>query len=334
MKKTFRIACLLLGILLIFTACRPKVESTAKKYEKDHYLYLVAGLDDAAKNTDVLFTLSYDANAHVTRIAQIPRDTYFGFGNAQNKINQFYATKISAGSDKMDAFDAFARELEVNFGTKFDGYIGISTSVFRKLVDTLGGLDIELEEDMVISLDSDSKEILLKKGTNHIDGEYAERFVRYRSGYAMGDLGRIDAQKIFLNALFSKIARGLTLPSLIEIAKIIQEEAITNIGLSKVINLVFDAISEKCDKTTYYATLPGEPAQNANGVSYYVLNRKSTAEMIKNYMFSYEEFDARRMFLNSADTAFVNIYEDDSIKLREYTGKTLSGMHIKANNLN
>ena len=185
---------------------------------------------------------------------------------------------------------------------------------------------------MQISLDTDEKEIILKRGMNHIDGAHAERFVRYRSGYAMGDLGRIDAQKLFLNALFAKISAGMTLPLLLDVAGIIKEEAITNIGVTEVVDLVMDSFHTKGEKTTLYATLPGEPAVGKSGVSYYVLNKKSTAEMLKSYMTSHGEFDARGLFLNADDPIFVNIYEDDSIRIKEYTGKTLSGMHIPANN--
>ena len=64
-------------VLLAFTVslvgCSPAaVKKAAAEYEKDKYVFLVAGFDDAAENTDVLFTVSYDAKNAEARVAQIP----------------------------------------------------------------------------------------------------------------------------------------------------------------------------------------------------------------------------------------------------------------------
>jgi LCP family protein required for cell wall assembly len=300
-----------------------------KKYEKEKYLYLVAGLDDAAENTDVLFTLGYDSETHITRIAQIPRDTYFNFGGGQNKINQYYASRRYAGEDKSTAMSHTAEAISKLFGTEFDGYIALSTTAFRNVVNAIGGLNLEVPDDITVTLDTDESPIVLHKGVNHIDGAMAERFVRYRSGYVMGDLGRLDAQKIFLNALFAKVTAGLTFPSLMRIAGVLQNEAITNIKLSSIASIVIDEVKSDDEKKTVYATVPGEPIQNANGLSYYVLNRKSAAELAKTFMFATKEFDVKHQLCNNDELGFVNIYNDDSYKIKEYSNYDLSNMHIK-----
>ena len=329
MKRLIKISALLLVIMMLFTSCSGLTKTAMKKYEKEKYLYLVAGLDDAAENTDVLFTLGYDSETHITRIAQIPRDTYFNFGGGQNKINQYYASRRYAGEDKAEAMSHTADAIAELFGTEFDGYIALSTSAFRNVVDAIGGLDLEVPDDITVTLDTDESPILLHKGVNHIDGSMAERFVRYRSGYVMGDLGRLNAQKIFLNALFGKVTSGLTFPSLMRIAGVLQNEAVTNIKLSSIASVVISEMKSDVEKTTVYATVPGEPIQSANGLSFYVLNRKSAAELAKTYMFATREFDKNYQFSNSNELGFVNIYTDDSFKIEEYSNYDLSNMHIK-----
>jgi len=328
MKKIIKAACILLLCALVLTSCFKRNDVAANKAEKTKHLFLIAGMDDAAANTDVLFTLSYDADTLTTRIAQIPRDTYFNFGNSQNKINQVYASELSAGKSRHEALDSFARMLEGAFGVKFDGFIGVNLSVLRKLVDSLGGVDIVLNSDMEISVDGIDGAISLKKGVNKIDGETAEKFVRFRSGYAMGDLGRVDAQKIFLNALFTKVAEGVSLPLLLNIVRIVQNETVTDLSFTKFVNLVFDSISKKGEKTTLYATVPGEPTNSPSGLSYYVLNKKSTEEMVKKYMFSYSVFDPEKRFVSEEYDSFYNIYYDESVSVREFTRESLSDMHI------
>ena len=47
--------------------------------------------------------------------------------------------------------------------------------------------------------------------TDHFfNGNTAVQFLRYRSGYVTGDLGRIDAQKLFLNAFAKRISKTNT----------------------------------------------------------------------------------------------------------------------------
>ena len=223
MKKTVLI--ILFVFMTMLAGCSPAVKKVAADYEKDKYVFLVAGFDDAAENTDVLFTVSYDAGNSEVRVAQIPRDTYFAFGRVQNKINQLYASKISEGKSQKIALSEASKEIADAFGTEFDGFFGVKIDTFKKIVDTLGGLDVELNSDKSINLDGEDP-IVLKKGTNHIDGAVAERFVRYRSGYAMGDLGRIDAQKLFLNALFSKAVSGIKIQTIFKLATIVEREVI------------------------------------------------------------------------------------------------------------
>ena len=312
----------------VLTSCFPVGDLAANNPEKTKYLFLIVGMDDAAANTDVLFTVSYDAETLTTRIAQIPRDTYFNFGDSQNKINQVYASGLSRGKSEKESLDDFARMLEKAFGVKFDGFIGVNLSVLRNLVDGLGGVDIILNADLDITVDGVDGAISLKKGVNRIDGATAEKFVRFRSGYAMGDLGRVDAQKIFLNALFTRVASGVSLPMLLNIVKIVQNETVTDMSFAKFVNLVFDSLSKKGEKSTFYATVPGEPTNTPSGLSYYVLNKKSTAEMVKSYMFSYSDFDPEKRFFTDKYDSFVNIYNDDSINLREFSKESLSDMHI------
>lgn len=326
MKK---ISLLVLIVLFTFSlfACSPITKNAAVDSEKDKYLFLVAGFDEASENTDVLFTVAYDLNTSEVRVAQIPRDTYFGFGKVQNKINQLYASKASAGTSPKNALAETSIEIADAFGAKFDGYFGVTMQTFKKIVDSIGGLDIKLNEDKTIYLDSEEP-IVLKKGNNHIDGELAERFVRYRSGYAMGDLGRVDAQKIFIDALFSKALSGLKLPTIFKVASIVEKEVVTDVKLYDFINLFIDVINSKNDKKAFYATVPGEPVENENGLSFYVLNRKSAAELAKNYMYAQEVFDKRQIFLDESNRTFSDIYFDNSIPLKEYTSENVSEIKI------
>ena len=143
---------LLISFLTSLFSCSPITKKVNADYEKDKYVFLVAGFDDAAENTDVLFTVAYDAEVSEARVAQIPRDTYFSFGKVQNKINQLYASKVLAGCSQEDALSETSNEIASAFGTNFDGFFGVAISTFKKIIDAIGGLDINLTEEKVIYL--------------------------------------------------------------------------------------------------------------------------------------------------------------------------------------
>ncbi len=325
--KKIALLCTVLSIFML-GSCIPRAKNTMSTSEKTRYVYLVAGFDDAAENTDVLFTLSYDFKNNTAYVAQIPRDTYFGFGKSQNKINQIYAVKRLEGADKNTAMQSLSNSIAEAFGTKFDGYLGITVDSFKKIVDAIDGIDIELPSDMIIPSYDGLTSIVLKKGTNHITGDEAESFIRYRKGYVTGDLGRMDAQKLFLNALFKKVSEGVSLPSIIGITKAVKDDIVTDIKIADAISLFSEAMRSPGNKTTYFVTVPGEASENKNGLSYYVLNRKNAAEVAKKYMNADKEFDLKRIFFNSGEIGFVNIYEDDSSSYHEYSNTTLEEMKI------
>ncbi len=321
------VAFLLIGCTLCISGCSAKSQSAANRAENENKLYLIAGLDDAAQNADVIFTVAYDANACEMRVAQIPRDTYLRCESPQNKINQLYSAKLAAGASEEEAFSVFASALERQFGMRLDGYLAVKLDVFRRIVDMLGGVDIELSRDMTLTIDTD-RTLVLKAGMNHIDGNAAECFIRYRSGYAMGDIGRLDAQKLFLSALFAKLKNGLTLPAVYELSSIIKNDAITDVRFPTDVFPLLDTVRDGQKKTVVFATVPGEPAFGENGVSFYILNRKSAAEMAKKYMFAFREFDPDRSFTNKSIDSFANIYGDGTIKIREYSGEDIRDMTI------
>ena len=330
-SKKIKFFVLICAVSLSLSSCARLTDAAINREDSDSFLFLFAGFDDAAENTDVIFTLGYDKSERRVTVAQIPRDTYFEFGDGQNKINQYYATMRSQGVGREAAMKKTAETIELLFGTQFDGFLGVTTDAFRDVVDSIGGIDIELSHDIEISLDTDESPIILKAGNNHIDGALAERFVRYRRGYAMGDLGRIDAQKMFLNALFKKVASGVTLPTLISIANTLQQKAVTDISLVDAVRLLLGNLGQGGGGTTLFATVPGEAIQNENGLSYYVLNRKCAAELAKRYMFATEEFDPDYRLAKDDNAGFMNIYEDENFVLREYSADSIKDMRINKN---
>jgi anionic cell wall polymer biosynthesis LytR-Cps2A-Psr (LCP) family protein len=74
----------------------------------------------------------------------------------------------------------------------------ITLSSLRDMVDYFGGVEVRLDREIVCKPDQ-----VLPEGLQLLNGERAEWLLRHRSSYQNADLGRINAQQIFLQAAFS-----------------------------------------------------------------------------------------------------------------------------------
>ena len=175
----------------------------SKDGQKTKYTYLVIGFDDAYDNTDALILATYDTVTNGASFLQIPRDTYVFRDGRGMKINGVYPSILEEKKDRFESALNFSSFVGNLLGVSVDGFVGFTAGAFSRLIDHIGGVDITFQKDFVYKDGTDNVEINIKKGTHHFSGEQALRFVRYRKGYALGDLGRIDAQKLFLSAFIT-----------------------------------------------------------------------------------------------------------------------------------
>ena len=82
--------------------------------------YLLAGLDEAGDNTDMLLLLSVNAKTGVFSLMQIPRDTYLRTEEREGKINQLYHYYASRNSKSGKDFSEVIAEALSLFGELLD----------------------------------------------------------------------------------------------------------------------------------------------------------------------------------------------------------------------
>lgn len=163
--------------------------------------FLVAGIDNTKSLTDVIMVVSINNTTGKINILQIPRDTYAGDEIPTYKYNAVYGHHAK-GVSGMETLKA---QVESDFGIQINYYAAITTKGLRDVVDAAGGVDLNVPIDMNYDDKAQNLHIHLQKGFQHLNGSQTEQFVRYRKGWADGDLGRLDAQKLFLAAFGSKL---------------------------------------------------------------------------------------------------------------------------------
>ncbi len=269
------------------------------------YNFLVLGVDRAANLSDVIMVVSYDITEQNLHVLSLPRDTYINVGSSYHKLNAYFSASYnrsaSRGAERYrDAIEAMASFIENGLCIRLDRYICMDTAGFREIIDAIGGVDMEVPFDMDYEDPEQELYIHLKAGYQHLDGEKAEQFVRYRSGYLEGDIGRISAQRLFITALANQVKTKLDLSSVVSIAKTSLQYVTTDLSVAEIGYFAKNAFSVDMDKVTF-TTLPGGGVINPDtGASYYVMYAENVRKIVNEQFNVYEREITREVFLSNA----------------------------------
>ncbi|MGW6916955.1 LCP family protein [Kitasatospora sp. NPDC054939] len=161
----------------------------------------------AGKRSDSMMILHVGDSGNT--LMSIPRDSWVPIPEHVNengktvkattaKINSAFAS----GGGKL-----LARTVEGSTGLRIDHYAEIGFAGFVGIVDSVGGVDMCIEQDIK---DRDSG-LDLKAGCQTLTGTQSLAFVRQRHQMADQDLGRMRNQQKFLGALAKQAASPTTL---------------------------------------------------------------------------------------------------------------------------
>ena len=303
------------------------------KVEKGIYNILLVGHDRAATLADVTMLINVNENKGTITVMQIPRDTYVD-DFATNKVNAAYSTyygmalKEGAKDPYLAAVQSYAELLEQNLCINIHHAAVLNLDGLINIVDILGGVELYVPQRMYYSDPEQGLYIDLQEGWQTLDGKNAENFVRFRSGYVQQDLGRINAQKIFLTALFEKVKASISISNtakLTQVAGEIFNNLHTDMTASDIMyygKFVLGVDLANLNMTT----IPGNVPQ-----SHYVINRKATLAIINEYFNIYNTeigdaiFDRNGVFC-PASTAGTNAYyaEADNTLDEMHNGQDIS----------
>lgn len=161
--------------------------------------------------SDTMMVASVDPVKKKAYLFSIMRDTYIKIPDkGSDRIN----AAITYGPNK--AMETVSELL----GIPIQYYVYTDFQGFIELVDAIGGVDFYVEKDMRYTSKADNHEydINLKKGQQHLDGNSALQYVRFRHD-AMSDYTRTERQRNFLKAVAEKTISTtsiMKLPSILE----------------------------------------------------------------------------------------------------------------------
>lgn len=125
--------------------------------------------------------------------------------------------------------------LWVNFGVQVDGNIEVDFSGFERIVDAMGGVDVEMTAAEVKWLSNHNWG--LKTGVNHLNGEQALTFARIRK--LDSDFGRTDRQRAVLTAMLKQM-RNCSLEELMKVVETAMGIVTTDMEDAEILGLVVE----------------------------------------------------------------------------------------------
>ena len=239
---------------------------------KDKATIMIMGVDareDDVGRSDTLMIAAVDPKRNQASLLSVPRDTRVKIaGHGWDKINAAYAYG-SAKSGILGGEKLAQRTVEDFLGVNIDHYVVIDTHAFQKIIDAIGGIDIDVEKRMYYEdpWDDDGGLVIdLRPGKQHMDGKTAVTYVRYRD--EEGDIGRIKRQQKFMKACMEKVTSPAIIPKLPTVIKEVMSSVKTDLSFRQLLEFA-GTLKEAQKNGLKTEMVPGRPLY-ISGVSYWI----------------------------------------------------------------
>ncbi len=223
--------------------------------------------------SDTIILLSLDNLHHKIKLTSFQRDTYVtvpGYGDG--KLNSAFS---------LGGVPLSIRMVEANFGIRVDKYACVDFNSFRKIIEVLGGVDIELSIDEIeyinaqIDVNNQLKyteflDVDYSKETQvvHLDGFQALWYARNRGADSLGgisdysfsgdDWDRTQRQRKLLETIMTSLKEEASLTDIVEIVNEIGPLVTTNLKKNDITFLVSNCMTY-LDYDMVEMSIPTEP---------------------------------------------------------------------------
>jgi polyisoprenyl-teichoic acid--peptidoglycan teichoic acid transferase len=240
---------------------------------------LLVGIDDGETadlksgdhRSDSMLLMGIHKGTGAVSLLSIPRDTRVPIPG-QSANDKFGHSFAYGGVDLTIATIQDFLKIPVHY------YVVADWKGFIRIVDALGGVDLNVDADMNYEDPYANLKIHLKKGFQHLNGQQSGEYVRFRHD-EMGDIGRVGRQQKFLKALATQAIRPVNLIRLPQIIRIVGESVETNMT-PWTLQQVFVAIPSLKNNKIQSDMIPGDFA-NIGGVSYWAPDLAETRKVVE-----------------------------------------------------
>jgi LCP family protein required for cell wall assembly len=156
--------------------------------------------------TDTMILATLDVHTNKATLISVPRDTanfdlyYGGWVGSQFKLNELMSAASSPSFGSPDSgVETLAKEVGFLVGLPVDYYVAVDLEGFVKLVDAVGGIDVNVK----VAINDPFTGTFVPVGMNHFDGHNALKYCRSRE--SSSDYARAARQQEVLAVLARKV---------------------------------------------------------------------------------------------------------------------------------
>ncbi|PEA53050.1 LytR family transcriptional regulator [Bacillus pseudomycoides] len=246
---------------------------------KDNISILIMGVDESEKRksqygeavrTDALLLATINKNDKSVKLVSIPRDSRV-YIPSKKKLDKITHAHVFGGVES-------TRETVERFlNVPVDYYVKFNFESFIKIVDSLGGIDIDVP---VTFTEQDSKDqagaIHLEKGYQHLNGEQALALARTRK--IDSDAMRGQRQQLVIETIIKKAVSVNSITKLSSLLDAVDQKLKTNLTFNDMMAITKNMAGTdlKLEKIQVQGT-----DKRINGIYYYQPNEQNVKEISK-----------------------------------------------------
>ncbi|HEV2653747.1 MAG TPA: LCP family protein, partial [Ktedonobacteraceae bacterium] len=193
-----------------------------------------------------LIVLTIDPGTKDVSMLSLPRDTWLNVpGYGMHKLDQAYLL----GGGGAGGVALTMETIHQDFGIYIDHYAWVGLDGFVKVIDTVGGVDIDTIHPITDDLYPDDacncardayavKPLYIAPGPQHLDGPEALEYVRSRHADLIGDFGRSVRQQQILTQLKNKLDNPAIVSKMTDLAKALNGHVKTDMEMTQVFQLM------------------------------------------------------------------------------------------------
>lgn len=227
---------------------------------------LLLGTDERkneASRSDTIIVAHFSQEDGKVKMVSIPRDSLVEIpGRGKDKINAAHAYGKEA---------LIEETVENLLGIEIDYYAKVNFKGFTKLVEAIGGVDVNSKRSFYYEGHTFSV------GKQHLDGKAALSYVRFRKNVD-GDFGRIERQREVIENVIKKIIKEKDVFAIPEYVSIYNKYVDTNLEILPVVKSVFGM--ENLNSLSFEGVTLKTTSSKVDGIWYEVIDVASLNEAI------------------------------------------------------
>ncbi len=202
--------------------------------------------------TDTMMLISVNPSTDQASVLSIPRDSLVDIPHVGmtkiNEANYFGGPKLAVSM------------VEKTLHVPVDYYMETTMYNFAKIINSIGGLTVDVTQPMNYGGYGNKLDIHLKPGVQNLNGYQVLEYVRFRAE-PLGDISRIQQQQYIIKLILKKVLTPKEITKLPTVIKDLNSDIVyTNLSVNQEVALGLMA-SKTNQSAIRYATLPGVPVE-------------------------------------------------------------------------